>query len=293
VDVVFQGALSDGRGMPELLRALQSIPELPFGVLRITAADGSTGGRLLVADSSLIVGAALTDGGLTGYDAAKCLLAIRSGNIAYLNGGPARPPGFDGELCLSIQRVLASWPDLPENAAELFDQNSLLDRVFGAAGGHQGTAPAVAEPRQLPEEPVAARSGPPSSEQEVWKFLQPLLSGTPNLSMQLGDDEDFFQNISSQDISGKRTSLSKLRGERAQEGAPWYKQLLRDALAPTKAIFWLLLVFAISTAMTFLVNSAFRQNIFTKFHNSLTIQKGALPQTGPDSTASKSHADQQ
>ena len=117
--------------MPELLKAVAGTTRVQFGILRISSSDGRLSGKLLIVNNSDIGGAHLADDSEHGYAAARRLLSVAEGNYAFLDGGLKRPPNFGQELCLSINRTVSSWPNLPDQPGELFDEKGLLDKIFG------------------------------------------------------------------------------------------------------------------------------------------------------------------
>src|SRR5438128_758694 len=130
MDVIFEGALSRSWGMQDVLRAVMAVENQPFGILRISGAEG-VNGRLSVAEGKFIVSAATSDGSSSGYAAVRQLLAAGEGSFAFLDTGGQRPQDPGETLYIAIAKLLELMPGLPVDPAELFDEKSLLDRVFG------------------------------------------------------------------------------------------------------------------------------------------------------------------
>lgn len=125
--------------MQDVLKAVMGVDNQPFGILRITSLSGHLSGRLAIARGSYIVGAVAADdlhpeGVASGYDAVRKLLLSSDGNFAFLDSAGKHPSDMDDSLYISIDRIVGLMPDLPEDASRLFDEKSLLDKVFGPDG---------------------------------------------------------------------------------------------------------------------------------------------------------------
>jgi hypothetical protein len=131
--------------MQDVLKAIMGVDNQPFGILRISSPTSRLSGRLAIADGAYIVGAVSADD-LTpeeldsGYLAVRKLLSASEGNFAFLDTDGKRPTDMDGSLYLSIDRLMPLLPQLPEDPGELFDEKSLLDKVFGPDGNLLSTA---------------------------------------------------------------------------------------------------------------------------------------------------------
>lgn len=111
---------------------LQAVAEQDAGlyVLRIASKETDTAGRLAIADGQFIVGAC-TDHGDNGYPAVRDILAIAEGSFVLLDSGSEHPSDLKDVLHLSLPRLIEHLPHLPEDPGQLFDQGSLLDKLFG------------------------------------------------------------------------------------------------------------------------------------------------------------------
>lgn len=153
VHLVFEGELSDKWGVRELLEAVSRVDGIAGGVLRIDSPEAGLAGRISIAHGRYITGAALADGG-RGYEALKRLLSARTGKFAFLDASGLDEQCSSPSMHISAKRLISLLPDLPPTEVELFDEESILDEVFGLSGTD------TAEPaRRQPAgkgEPVAA-----------------------------------------------------------------------------------------------------------------------------------------
>lgn len=140
-----------------MLKAVLGVDDQPFGILRISSPSAKVSGRLAIEDGAYIVGAMATsdvntDGVESGYGALRRLLAARDGNFAYLDVAGTHPRELDDTLHISIEKVCELLPDLPDDPSTLFDEKSLLDKIFGAAVAQAASVkPASAQPPSLPQ----------------------------------------------------------------------------------------------------------------------------------------------
>jgi hypothetical protein len=130
--------------MQDVLKAVMGVDNQPFGILRISSSSSHLSGRLAIADGAYIVGATVTavvnpEDVQTGYSAVRQLLSAKDGNFAFLDTAGNPPADMDGTLFLSIDRLVESMPQLPEDCSALFDEESLLDKIFGPDDKPQGT----------------------------------------------------------------------------------------------------------------------------------------------------------
>lgn len=270
MDVVFEGALSRSWGMADVLRGIMGVENQRYGILRISSPGSNVSGRLAIAESKFIVGGLLSDGTEGGYNAVRRLLLASDGNFAYLDTGGKKPQDFDQGLYISLNRMSEIWPNLPEDLNELFDEKSLLDKVFGGDGKitddpSSGRVPIVEpEPEKRPDRPTraslvktmqeAANSGNHSAsaaEKQNWKtMVKPLLSnslvdGAQTLPGNYVDLDDT--------ASHERQSLTKLRAADAAPEESWFRKLVKDSFGGNQALVWGVLILAILLVATFVV----------------------------------------
>jgi hypothetical protein len=268
VDVVFEGALSKSWGMGDVLHAVSSVENLPFGILRITSPGSNVSGRLAISQGKYIVGATAAEGQSTtteaqehGYSAVRKLLAARDGNFAFLDTGGAPMQDFSDSLYISIEKVMTLLDRLPDNPADLFDEKSLLDQVFG--GTHimlakpvTPIALPVVEQLQIKQEISQSMAVPVAA----WNVGNP---ATPPVPVSVGErltaaeeELDFSPDYELQDTAAHKESLIRLRSNdqpEAKSSSPWLGALVRDSFSGRSAPLWImvLLILVLSAATLF------------------------------------------
>lgn len=248
MDLVFEGSLSKAWGIKDALGAVLTVPDLPYGVLRLSSPNKNIQGKVLISNGSHIVGAQANFCD-DAYEALRGLLSLEQGNFAFLDLSD-ESIDFDQSLFISIEVVLRALPALPESASSLFDQGSLLDRVFGNQDPEQ-VLPSKDDPQTallkgsgvFPANeitlhgrgPIQTKSAPepvvPEAPITKWNIVEPFqgLSGGSKLSS--GSMlPDFVQTPDEQ-----RTSMLKLKAVSANE-AGW-QSLVKN---PQQPIRWIL-----------------------------------------------------
>ncbi|MBX9724949.1 MAG: hypothetical protein K2X81_26325 [Candidatus Obscuribacterales bacterium] len=180
VDVIFEGALSKSWGMKDVLKAVADVPNVPFGALRISCPSKNIQGKVLIADAKHVVAASCSDD-KDAYEALRTLLEVKDGNFAFLDLSAEDIADFDQSLFINIDRLIQAMPALPLSSSELFDENTLLDKVFGNDDAERSASPSQAKSNfQFPLPPgVRARksSNPKISNSAPitqWNVLEPL-----------------------------------------------------------------------------------------------------------------------
>lgn len=252
VNVIFEGALSRGWSMVDVLRAVSGVENQRFGVLRINAPN-NVNGRIAIADGAFIVGAVMADGTAQGYEALRPLLSAASGNFAYLDTEGKLPPEFDESLYLSLEKVMSTLPGLPAQFKDLFDEKSLLDKLFGGEGdGLMPNLPKqhkpVIQPEQKQQQFVAKAlqvvSGAAESsslqanrESGQWKNGSQSFLGDSVTSGQIRGSVSYYEQ---EDTAAHRLELGRLRSQ-DPEALPWYRAILQDSFV-SKQIMTLIIV---------------------------------------------------
>lgn len=274
--------------MADVLRGIMGVENQPYGILRISSPGSNVSGRLAIADSQFVVGAMLSDGTITGYDAIRRLLLAVDGNFAYLDSGTIKPQDFEQGLYISLQKLADLWPNLPANQAELFDEKALLDKVFGSSGKmppdpSSGHVLAI-RPEDIKRDPNDSSSRRPlikamqeaastsgkqgNNHKQAWKtVVQPLLSNSlvdSGKNGAISGGQSFYGDLD--DTATHHNSLTRLRAQRSESGA-WYKELFAESFLSKQALVWLGIIFAVSLVATLVGLAAVNNN------NSLTIQK--------------------
>lgn len=230
MDLIFEGALSKSWGMPDVLKTVTGVENMRFGILRISAHAGDLTGKLVIENGKYIVGASISGTQEKGYGAARKLLLVQSGNFALLDAGVNAPKDKDNSLFMSITEVIAKLPSLPVEASPLFDERSLLDRVFGPDQDSGNLAELAPESTPIPQESDLSRAS--EAPIQAWNLVQPLFSGTDELVQ--SEDE-------------QKESMHRLRSLPARSGTPLELGKLSFSRHP---LIWLLIVALLSALVS-------------------------------------------
>ena len=268
VDLVFEGSLSRAWGIKDALGAVLGVSDLAYGVLRLSSLQNDLHGKVLVSKSSHIVGARCNKS-TDAYESLRLLLSLQQGNFAFLDLS-AEPVDFDQSLFISIAAVLRRLPNLPDAASELFDQESLLDRVFGdsAQDRSEETEDSSAKMRVssvfITEEiplhgrgPISSSSEKSSSQAPItkWNVLEPFGKLPPANALELEKQTGEFL----QSADGQRTSIVKLR---AMPSDPSWQNLIKN---PQQQIKWILSTLGFSLLLGLLCPLLFSTNRLASF----------------------------
>ena len=273
MDVVFEGALSRSWSMADVLRGVMGVEAQPYGILRVSSPGSNVSGRLAIAESRFIIGGLLSDGSEAGYSAVRRLLMAGDGNFAYLDTGGKKPPEYDQGLYIPLGKMAEIWPALPEDPEELFDEKSLLDKVFGPgekfidddpASGHypvieqqpnkqRPTRASLLKAMQEATNAAPQITSGPQPKQNWRTMVKPLLSnslvdGAKTIEGHISELEDTAAH--------GRQSLTNLRAADVEE-RPWLQQMVADSFGGKLALVWLALIVGILLAVSFFV---FRPN---------------------------------
>ena len=194
MDVLFEGRLNPDLHLKTVLqRVLENKP--PGNLLiRISSPNPASTGRLLVRDGRFITAALLDENDESGYPALRQLLAVGTGNFAGLRPEPGEKIDLVPNLNFELHKVIPLMPALPESPVGLFDEKSLLDKVFSTGSFEkleQMRPTEPARPRDMePMLPPAKPLGPlpsmqmPNSPQfQMPNSPQVQMPGTPQMQM--------------------------------------------------------------------------------------------------------------
>lgn len=173
MDLLLEGQLSPQLGIREVLQAVLQQTSEATGILRISCPHRNLNGRLALVNGQFIVSAQIADSDENGYDAVKQLLTITEGNFAFLETDNNKSLDLGRAVHINLVSLIDRLPNLPDNPADLFDQQSLLDEVFGPdnlAGNQQSSVDTVVLPRE-PVKPDKALGGA----NRHWQLLTPLM----------------------------------------------------------------------------------------------------------------------
>ena len=149
MDIIFEGALSGTWGMKDVLQAVLDVPNVSDGVLRISCPAANIQGKIFIAEASHIVGASCTGcPPAEAYESLRTLLEINEGSFVFADVSSQIHAEIDHSLFISISRILETLPHLPQSASELFDERTLLNKIFGEESLSVTWPPARPESKQ-------------------------------------------------------------------------------------------------------------------------------------------------
>jgi hypothetical protein len=131
---MFEGSLSYECKISSILERIRQQSISGLSLLSLASPDRSIEGVVSIRDSRFITGALSPVDGISGYSALKKLLTLALGTYTV-----SQPESelelrelnrFDHDINIDVERIIPIVPFLPDNLSELFDQTSLLDKVF-------------------------------------------------------------------------------------------------------------------------------------------------------------------
>ncbi|HEY9759908.1 MAG TPA: hypothetical protein V6C97_32410 [Oculatellaceae cyanobacterium] len=120
--LVKSGRLSAPHSYVDLLHFVMSAESVELGILHISSK--SLQGDIVISSCISMPGAS-TSTGLTGWDAIRALLSLKSAVYQYHDFSDADIGGLDQGLTIKLARVVAMMPDLPANVEDLSSRSSL------------------------------------------------------------------------------------------------------------------------------------------------------------------------
>jgi hypothetical protein len=130
MNIISEGRLSYEHRIANILTTVRQQSSSGFILLSLSSQDLQADGIISIRDSRFITGAISNTDGLTGYPALKRLLSLAVGTYTLSQLDANQLADFDQDINIDLDRIIAVVPSLPENLSELFDQASLLDKVF-------------------------------------------------------------------------------------------------------------------------------------------------------------------
>jgi hypothetical protein len=144
MEVLLQGKFTTDQDMLEVLNDVLALPGSSVGILRISNPQDQLNGRLTLYKRRYVIGATISDSAETGYQALRRLLAVRTGNFAYMETGQDEPPSDLAEpLCLDLPTLLEHLPDLPETLPAASEAHDVLPSSAIAVNGLKEAIEAV------------------------------------------------------------------------------------------------------------------------------------------------------
>jgi len=175
--------------MKDVLKQIFLLQSPGSTVLRVTGGDGIQTGHIYIHDCTFITGARLKGSDDVGYDALRTIVTkITQGSFALLSLQAGDPFESDLSMNIEVRKVAEEYDRLPENPAVLFDQSSLLDKVFSGDAMPQTPQPAKVLPSPPAEELQSIFGRVLLAPEEAnkpdvnWSAVQPFLGSDPGTS---------------------------------------------------------------------------------------------------------------
>lgn len=239
MDVVFEGSLSRSWGMADVLQSIVDVPNVQFGLLRVSSPGDTFHGKILISECSHIVAASSSDSieGSDAYQAVRTMLELREGSFAFLDLSVENLEELDRSLFISLNKVLELYPALPGNSDLMFDERSLLDKIFGTEPGFASAQPRFELPMPIPKNRVrkpVMPVAPPAAPITQWNVVEPLFNSplASNHADNASETGLFIPEKSSNMIpefvqtpEEQRSTLNKLRALPEPKEQNWQKVL--------------------------------------------------------------------
>lgn len=173
MDLVAEGHLTEAVTLRNVLQQITASSSADTSFLRISSLQKDLSGYIVIADSRFVTACSIVDEVETGYSALKKLLLVTAGKYVLLSAASHDTLGMEQTLNIELQKLIELLPHLPDSPEYLFDEKSLLDKVFADA-----TPSEVSEPESYPSANIQESSSVTAASSEpTWDLLQPLLSG--------------------------------------------------------------------------------------------------------------------
>jgi hypothetical protein len=237
MDLILEGQLSAQSGIREVLQAVLKQTSEATGILRISCPGRNLNGRLALVNGQFIVGAQITDSEENGYDAVKQLLTVTEGNFAFLETDDNKSLDLGRTVHINLLLLIDRLPDLPDNPADLFDQQSLLDEVFGPnnqASNQQSSIDTMVLPRE-PAKPEKQMNGSNGN----WQLLTPLMQEDALPSHRQAPILGSGALAPKPAVDSKSSSLSPALAALPEKRAVWPAVLAIAMLLALAAVGWL------------------------------------------------------
>lgn len=137
MELIFEGKLSAEEHLKDVLQRIIMNEIRGACMLRITAPDLKHSGRIVFADCRYIVAALTKDSLNEGYEAVRAILESSTGSYAFLKIDDMDQLDIVPNLHIPLAQIVNMLPGLPEDPRSLYDEKSLLDRIFHSGQAHE------------------------------------------------------------------------------------------------------------------------------------------------------------
>jgi hypothetical protein len=180
--VLLEGHISASATIKDLFKQIFLMQLQGNQILHIESVENSVNGQIFIYDSAFLTGAVIAGMEAVGYAALRKLVNVNSGAFSLSQLEVGEPTNSDYSMNISLRKITENIENLPESPSSLFDQNSLLDKIFNphSESGLLGSTGVV-----VPAPPVKADSifgrvlfaTEESDKPQVnWSSVEPLLS---------------------------------------------------------------------------------------------------------------------
>jgi hypothetical protein len=185
--VLFEGRVHPGFTLRDVLKQIFLLQSPGPSVLRVTSTDGTVNGHIYIHDCTFITGASIKGTGETGYDALRTIvMKFMQGSFALLAVQTGDPYESDQSMNIEVRKLAEDIDHLPESPVGLFDQTSLLDKVFNPSFIAQAPQPAKVTATPPEVQSIFGRvllAPEEAAKPDVnWSAVQPFLGSDPGTS---------------------------------------------------------------------------------------------------------------
>jgi serine/threonine protein kinase len=148
-------------------------------IVRLSDPESGWTGEFVISDSH-VVAAQIDQPPASGYEALRTICQIGSCEYTLNELEEAEPEPVGKSLHIKLSKLIERLPYLPENQGDLFDQETLLDKVFANAN-----MTAIPKAVREQEEPDSEQDGDKDDAAENWhkvavKFREPAVQASPS-----------------------------------------------------------------------------------------------------------------
>ncbi len=155
MDIIIEGILTKEEGMNDVLETIMYLKSVSNILLRVSCKEEALQGRISFGTGGYILGGCIDGTNETGYPAIKKLLTVCSGNYAILDTGREIPPEVNQTLYLKAEKILETWPNLPDSGDTLLGSTTSLSLL--PAFQNAPAAPHEAEKKNREREEIISR----------------------------------------------------------------------------------------------------------------------------------------
>lgn len=127
------GEFVSGRDVLSLVLSNKSVD---FGNLHISAEDGIEG-DIAIYGATYVIGAKIAGSELSGWEALKLLLSIKSGSFSYIEHHLQSRCRPNSELKVRLTDLITLWPTYPQRPEQMKCGRTSFNRIMAYTGANQ------------------------------------------------------------------------------------------------------------------------------------------------------------